>query len=827
MKAKWTILPLILLAFAACNKSQSNGFVSVEDGNFVQNGKKISFIGTNFWYGPILASQGRGGDRDRLARELDTLKALGITNLRVLVGADGPDGIPTRVEPTLQKEAGVYNDTLLQGLDYFMAEIGRRGMTAVLYLNNSWEWSGGFGCYLEWAGAGPALIPSRDGYWPFMQQMAQFSTNEKAQELFYNHIRFIVGRTNTVTGKPYKDDHSIFSWQIANEPRCFSSDTSVQRKFVAWMSKAASIIKETDPNHMVSSGSEGIWGCEGSTELCERVHACPDIDYITAHIWPYNWNWVEQDHPQAKFGVAVDSTAAYIEKHVAIADKLNKPVVIEEFGFPRDDFKFDKNWSTWGRDGYYKFVCERVVDSNEHGGRIAGLNFWAWGGFASQAHEQWQAGDDYCGDPAQEAQGLNSVYVSDISTLANIKDAARHIDAAYSATPVLENDWMYTKDNQKPLRIAVASKYGRVKQAEVKLDISTDDHRHYKTLTAMARPNRKGVDTLKFNLGLEPGFYIVDLKIEGDLLERSFVVGCDPESIDSHQDKQSDFDAFWANNLAQLAKVAPNFKRTLVPDKSNELRNTYLVEMNSWGGAKIKGILTEPVKEGKFPVKVTFNGYDAQPWWPDPSGAPEMIEFTICTREQGLNKNGNVTGWICRGLSSKEEYFYRGTYLDCVRALDFVKSLPKADLSQVYAEGASQGGAFTFVSAALVPDMYQVICPMVPFMSDFPNYLKVADWPANEIIPQAEKEGISDEVLYKTLSYYDVKNFTDKIKCPVIMCYGLQDNVCPPRTNFGGYNNVQSEKKYVCFPLSMHSIHLWEPRLSEVKNEFINQYMFN
>ena len=48
------------------------------------------------------------------------------------------------------------------------------------------------------------------------------------------------------------------------------------------------------------------------------------------------------------------------------------------------------------------------------------LDGWGWGGFAKPKHEQWQVGDDYTGDPAQEAQGLNSVFSTDISTLAII-----------------------------------------------------------------------------------------------------------------------------------------------------------------------------------------------------------------------------------------------------------------------------------------------------------------------------------------------------------------------------------------------------------------------
>ena len=90
---------------------------------------------------------------------------------------------------------------------------------------------------------------------------------------------------------------------------------------------------------------------------------------------------------------------------------------MEEFGYPRDGFKFTKEASTKGRDGYYKFIFSLVGDNAEKGGCFAGCNFWGWGGFANPAHEQWMVGDDYTGDPAQEAQGLNSVFATDTSTL--------------------------------------------------------------------------------------------------------------------------------------------------------------------------------------------------------------------------------------------------------------------------------------------------------------------------------------------------------------------------------------------------------------------------
>lgn len=82
---------ICVLAASSCSKkadSPASPFVTVQDGHFVRNGQPYKYIGTNFWYGPILASEGRGGDYDRLCRELDTLMALGLTNLRVLAGAD-------------------------------------------------------------------------------------------------------------------------------------------------------------------------------------------------------------------------------------------------------------------------------------------------------------------------------------------------------------------------------------------------------------------------------------------------------------------------------------------------------------------------------------------------------------------------------------------------------------------------------------------------------------------------------------------------------------------------------------------------------------------
>lgn len=422
MKKQFLLLTVLLFLLGACApKPAEHSFIKVNaDGQFVRDGKPYYFVGTNFWYGAILGSEGEGGNRERLHKELDFLKNIGINNLRVLVGADGENGIKTRVEPSLQVAPGVYNDTILAGLDYFMNELRERDMTAVLYLNNSWEWSGGYSVYLQWSGHGDAVVPAVDGWPAYMEYVKQFPQSDSAKALFANHVNYIVSRTNRYNQIKYVDDPTIMSWQIGNEPRAFSDEN--KEPFARWMADVAAQIKSLDPNHMVSSGSEGSWGCEMDMNLFEKIHADPNINYLNIHIWPYNWSWVKADSLKELLPRAKENTKKYIDDHMVIARKYSKPIVLEEFGFPRDGFSFSKEAPTTARDEYYRYVFDLIRQDRESGGLFAGCNFWAWGGFAGQNpdHVFWEKGDDYTGDPAQEQQGLNSVFATD-STIEIIK----------------------------------------------------------------------------------------------------------------------------------------------------------------------------------------------------------------------------------------------------------------------------------------------------------------------------------------------------------------------------------------------------------------------
>ena len=400
----------VMVALIACTHVGGDAFVRHEGMALTIGGKPYHFVGANLWYGAILASEGQGGDRKRLCAELDSLHALGLDNLRVLVGSDGLPG-RDKVSPTLQQAPGQYNDTILAGLDFLLSEMAKRGMHAVLYLNNAWEWSGGYGYYLEQTGQGKTPLPNVEGYEAYCDYVAQFAANDSAHQLFYDYVRFIVTRTNRYTGRAYVDDPTIMAWQIGNEPRPFGEPQ--YGAFAQWLSEASALIRSLDGNHLISVGGEGIVGCEGDTALFERISADPNIDYITVHIWPTTWQWARKDSCQVDVDLACQKSREYMDAHIAVARRLGKPIVIEEFGYPRDNFSFDPASPVTGRDRYYDFILTLCADEPA----VAGCNFWAWGGMALPRHERWQPGAPYLGDPAQEPQGLFSVFITDTTTL--------------------------------------------------------------------------------------------------------------------------------------------------------------------------------------------------------------------------------------------------------------------------------------------------------------------------------------------------------------------------------------------------------------------------
>lgn len=398
--------------------------ISVKGSKFFKGEKPYYFVGTNYWYGPLIAAKNIG-DRERLIKELDLMKEIGIDNLRILVGAEGA-GEDSRVHPALQPEQGVYNEDLLDGLDFLMAEMRKRNMYAVLYLNNNWIWSGGMSQYLEWNGYGEVPNPFLEEYtWDqYMNYTKQFHSCEPCKEAFYKHLKFIIGRTNSYTKKKYSEDNSIMSWQIANEPRVLMNPNH-EPAFATWLNETVAIIQSLDSTHLISTGTEGKHGFLQDINMFERLHANKDIDYLTMHMWPKNWGWYDINNEKETTLLSIEKANEYMNEHIVIAKNLQKPIVMSEFGFPREKESLSLDASVENRNVFYKAIFERIIESKKNNGELAGLNFWGFAGYAKTNTEigKWLHGDDFTADPPQEPQGLNSVFASDVSTLEIIKEA--------------------------------------------------------------------------------------------------------------------------------------------------------------------------------------------------------------------------------------------------------------------------------------------------------------------------------------------------------------------------------------------------------------------
>lgn len=362
------------------------------------------------------------------------------------------------------------------------------------------------------------------------------------------------------------------------------------------------------------------------------------------------------------------------------------------------------------------------------------------------------------------------------------------------------NNWVFDS-TQPDINVEIANGNAEDVSAKVDLYVTTDKFVEYTTLTQTVDIKSGGNKTVKFTFDAIPGFYHVTA-IVNDETARAFNIGVNPENIVSPADMQTDFDSFWKKAKDELAMVDINAKLTKIEDKSTDKRNVYLVELNSIadeeGGqpAVIRGYYAEPVKDGKYPTIVHYQGYDSgyDPYCPDGNSLDGYCELYLSTRGQLINNRDpyeNTYGdWFQFNFGNKDTYYYRGAYMDVLRAIDFLCSRDKVDDNNLFAEGASQGGAFTYAAAALSDHKIRAIAPAIPFMGDFPDYFEVGSWPAYPAHQQQAALGLSDEEMFAFLSYFDTKNLATKINTPVLSCIGLQDDVCPPHTNIAPYNNL-------------------------------------
>ena len=379
----------------------------------------------------------------------------------------------------------------------------------------------------------------------------------------------------------------------------------------------------------------------------------------------------------------------------------------------------------------------------------------------------------------------------------------------------VQGDWLWVSPDKPQITINITNTSTTDTTVTALLLINTDKMQPYKTLDEQSAVNAGQSISVNFEVDAEPGFYQCTA-IVNDEVARTFVFGVDPQDIVSPPDYQPDFHDFWASTKHELAQVYTQYTLTEIPEKSTARRKVYLLEMHSLpdstGEVIARAYYAEPVADGNYPAIMHFYGYDGgsnEPWCMGGDDNPDCVEIALSTRGQQINNRPpyvNPYGdYFVSGFDSEYNYYYRGAYMDCVRGVDFLCSRPKVQKLNIFAEGGSQGGAFALAAAALADDRLNAIAVAIPFMGDFPDYFQIASWPGGSARAKKEELGMSDEEMFRMLSYFDTKNLATMITCPTYMNFSLQDNVCPPHTNWAAYNNLGStDKRYSVNPTQGH-----------------------
>ena len=289
--------------------------------------------------------------------------------------------------------------------------------------------------------------------------------------------------------------------------------------------------------------------------------------------------------------------------------------------------------------------------------------------------------------------------------------------------------------------------------------------------------------------------------------------------------READFGAFWDATLAESSKAPLNAEFEEI-DYPAVGACVYEVYYDGWRGTRICAWYIVPDREGPFPALVQYHGYsgskmDAYRYlvWALQGYAVLAVDVrgqSGNSGDPGSYTGGHVKGWMTQGILDPEEYFYRGAYMDCVRALDVVCERPEVDASRVGIMGVSQGGGLTLAVAAL--DSRPVLAmPEVPYLCHFRRAMEMAvRMPYLEIADYFRRWPKREEQVWRTLSYFDNLNLASHIMCPVLVDVGLQDDICPPSTVFGVYNHISSPKEIKVYPYHNHEAieaH-WEDKLT-------------
>lgn len=204
-----------------------------------------------------------------------------------------------------------WNDSEINGLgrwDYVIARAGELGLKLDISLLDFWQWAGGTQQINAWYGLD--------------ERYSSFYRDARTRDLYKKWVAHVLNRTNALTGVKYKDDPTIFAWDLMNEPEVSSVELAQ-----SWMREMSAHIKSIDRNHLLATGSEGFYGGRGGSDPASEL-ALPDIDFGTWHTYP------------TYHDITPAQVVNLIRQHGETAAKVGKPVLLQEFGYP--DTKPDK-----------------------------------------------------------------------------------------------------------------------------------------------------------------------------------------------------------------------------------------------------------------------------------------------------------------------------------------------------------------------------------------------------------------------------------------------------------------------------------------------------
>ena len=164
-----------------------------------------------------------------------------------------------------------------------------------LVLINNWDDYGGMRWYVQKSPTTDKTYEwindtSDDNYWKFHDQ---FYNDTNTMTYYKNYVSMLLNRNNTITGRLYKDDPTIFAWLLANEPRAKSDADGSQGLIINWTKNMTAYIKSIDSNHLVGLGIEGFGDPFDGTSFVDDQNGT-GVDFATFELHPDQWDWFAQ-----------------------------------------------------------------------------------------------------------------------------------------------------------------------------------------------------------------------------------------------------------------------------------------------------------------------------------------------------------------------------------------------------------------------------------------------------------------------------------------------------------------------------------------------------